>query len=73
MASKNHPAIEPDGGVYLRGQAAAARYLHVSPRCISEWQARKILTVLKVSRKVVLFRKADLDAAMSRYEIPAIN
>ena len=73
MASKNHPAIEPDCGVYLRGQAAAARYLHVSPRCISEWQARKILTVLKVSRKVVLFRKADLDAAMSRYEIPAIN
>ena len=73
MASKNHPAIEPDCGVYRRGQAAAARYLHVSPRCISEWQARKILTVLKVSRKVVLFRKADLDAAMSRYEIPAIN
>ena len=73
MASKKYPAIEPDGGVYLRGQAAAARYLHVSPRCISEWQSRKILTVLKVSRKVVLFRKADLDAAMSRYEIPAIN
>ena len=73
MASKNHPAIEPEGGVYLRGQAAAARYLHVSPRCISEWQARKIISVIKVSRKVVLFRKPDLDAAMSRYEIPAIN
>lgn len=72
-SSKHQPVIEPDCGVYLRGQAAAARYLHVSPRCISAWQARKIISVIKVSRKVVLFRKSDLDAAMSRYEIAAAN
>ena len=57
---------------YLRGQARAAKYAGVSTRCISEWQARKIIPFLKPSRKVVLFRKADIDAALGRYEVKAV-
>ena len=56
---------------YLRGQARAAKYAGVSTRCISEWQARGLIPFLKPSRKVVLFRRADIDAALGRYEVKA--
>ena len=58
---------------YLRGQAQASRYARVSRRCISEWQARHIIPFIKVGRKCVLFRKSDIDAALRRYEVPAIG
>ena len=58
---------------YLRGQAQAAAYARVSRRCISEWQARRIIPFIKVGRKCVLFRKGDLDAALRRFEVPAIG
>ncbi len=57
---------------YLRGQEAAAKYAQVSKRCISEWQARGIIPFLKPARKVCLFRKADIDRALTRYEIGAV-
>ena len=56
---------------YLRGQGAAAKYAQVSKRTISEWQARGIIPYLKPARKVCLFRKADIDAALGRYEVRA--
>ena len=58
---------------YLRGQAQAAKYARVSRRCISEWQARRISPFLKVGKKCVLFRKRDIDAALSRFEVSAIG
>ena len=63
------PATETD---YLRGQAEASKYARVSRRCISEWQARRIIPFLKLGRKCVLFRKADLDAALSKFQVAAI-
>jgi excisionase family DNA binding protein len=57
---------------YLRGQGAAAKYAQVSKRTISEWQARGIIPYLKPARKVCLFRKADIDRALTRYEIGAV-
>lgn len=54
---------------YLRGQGAAAKYAQVSKRTISEWQARGIIPYLKPARKVCLFRKADIDRALTRYEV----
>lgn len=54
---------------YLRGQEAAAKYAQVSKRCISEWQARGIIPFLKPAKKVCLFRKADIDRALTRYEV----
>jgi len=66
--------IEPSAteSPYLRGQEAAATYAQVSKRCISEWQARGIIPYLKPARKVCLFRKADIDRALTRYEIKAV-
>lgn len=66
--------IEPSAteSPYLRGQEAAAKYAQVSKRCISEWQARGIIPFLKPARKVCLFRKADIDRALTRYEIGAV-
>lgn len=57
---------------YLRGQREAAKYAGVSVRCISTWQARRIIPFLKPAAKVVLFRKADIDRALTRYEIGAV-
>ena len=54
---------------YLRGQREAAKYAQVSKRTISEWQARGIIPYLKPARKVCLFRKADIDRALTRYEV----
>jgi hypothetical protein len=69
---KTRKEIENTGD-YLRGQAEAARYARVSPRCISEWQARRIIPVIKVGRKCVLFKKSEIDAALRRFEIAAIQ
>jgi excisionase family DNA binding protein len=59
-------SIESD---YIRGQQEAARYCRVSPRTISLWQTRGLIPFLKPSRKIVLFRKRDLDAALDRFEV----
>ena len=58
---------------YLRGQTQCAKYARVSRRCISEWQARRIIPFIKVGKKCVLFRKRDIDAALSKYEVSAIG
>ena len=58
---------------YLRGQAQCAKYARVSRRCISEWQARRIIPFIKVGKKCVLFRKRDIDAALAKYEVSAIG
>jgi hypothetical protein len=57
---------------YLRGQREAAKYAGVSIRCISDWQSKRIIPYLKPARKVCLFRKADIDAALGRYEVKAV-
>jgi excisionase family DNA binding protein len=62
----------PNGSDYLRGQAEAAKYARVSRRTISDWQARRVIGFLKVSRKCVLFRKSEIDRALSRFEVAAV-
>ncbi len=69
-SQKNQPPT-PDSD-YLRGQAEASKYCRVSRRCISEWQARRIIPFLKLGRKCCLFRKSDLDAALLKYLVPSI-
>ena len=58
---------------YLRGQAEAARYARVSPRCISDWQSKRIIPFLKISAKCVLFRKSDIDRALGKFEVSAVG
>ena len=62
----------PPATDYLRGQKVAAAYARVSTRTISDWQARRIVPFLKPARKLVLFRKSDIDAALSKFEVAAI-
>ena len=69
-SQKNQPpATDSD---YLRGQSEASKYARVSRRCISDWQARRIIPFLKLGRKCVLFRKTDLDAALSKFQVASI-
>lgn len=62
----------PNDSDYLRGQGQASRYAKVSRRTISDWQTKRVIPFLKVSRKCVLFRKRDIDAALSRFEVKAV-
>lgn len=57
---------------YLR-RSEAAEYLSVSERTISDWQRRRIIPFIKTGRRCVMFRKADLDAAMDRFEVRAVG
>ncbi|MDD4117258.1 MAG: excisionase family DNA-binding protein [Kiritimatiellae bacterium] len=62
----------PPASDYLRGQKEAAQYARVSTRTISDWQARRVIPFLKPARKLVLFRKSDIDQALSKFEVTAI-
>ena len=66
---KSQTPLESD---YLRGQKQAAAYCRVSTRCISEWQAKRIIPFIKVGHKLVLFRKSDIDHALAKFEVAAI-
>ena len=50
----------------------AATYLNISPRTLSEWQARRMVPYIK-GGKCVLFKRTDLDAAMDRLTVNAIG
>lgn len=51
----------------------AASYLRISRRCLSDWQARRLIPHVKAGRKVVLFKRDDLDRAMSKLSISAVG
>jgi len=57
---------------YLRREQAA-QYLGISPRTLSEWQARRIVPFTRIGKKCVLFRRDLLDQAMSKLTIKAIG
>lgn len=57
---------------YLR-KGDAAKYLNISIRTLTDWMRCGIVAYMKLSRKVCLFRQADLDAAMSRYRVSAVG
>lgn len=57
---------------YLR-PAAAARYLGVSVRTLSNWVSARVVAQIKPSNRVSLFRIADLDAALDRFRTAAIG
>jgi hypothetical protein len=52
--------------VFTNTPGLAARY-EVSPRCIQNWVARKILPVLKIGR-AVRFNIAACDRAVAKFE-----
>ena len=61
---ENSDYLRPDG---------VCRYARISRRTLSDWQARRIIPFIKVSSKCVLFRKSDIDKALSRFEVSAVQ
>ncbi len=57
--------------MYLR----AAQVIHVLPisrRCLSNWQARRLIKFYKVSR-TVLFKRTDIEAALEKFAVMPIG
>lgn len=44
-----------------------AKYLKISPRTVSLWQAQGRIPTLKLGRKCVRFRRRDIDEALQMY------
>lgn len=57
---------------YMRKEAAV-KYLGISVRTLSAWMSRRMIPYMKMSHRVCLFSKTDLDKAMARYRINAIG
>ena len=57
---------------YLR-PTEAARYLSVSTRTLREWTAKGVLSCHKLSHRCVLFSVKDLEKAMARYRVNAVE
>ena len=62
----------PPATDYLCGQREAAQYARVSTRTISDWQSRKLIPYIKPARKLVLFRRSDIDAALTKFMVAAV-
>jgi hypothetical protein len=60
------PIAAPEFPVFTNTPGLAARY-EVSPRCVQNWVARKILPVLKIGR-AVRFNIAACDRALAKFE-----
>lgn len=50
----------------------ACKYLKISRRTLSDWQAKRLVKFSKPARKVCLFRKQDLDQAIGRFAFEAV-
>ena len=68
---KTKPETQMKPG-YLR-KAAAAKYMNVSVRTLSDWMRMRLVAHIKPSNRVCLFRVADLDAALNRFRMSAIG
>jgi hypothetical protein len=69
MKKKEALIIKPG---YLR-PVAAAKYLGVSVRTLSNWVNARMVAQIKPSNRVCLFRISDLDAALNRFRIRAFG
>lgn len=54
-------------GADLLSEPQAAEYLHQQPRTVRLWRAKRGLPHLKVTNKVVLYRRAELDLWLNRF------
>lgn len=69
MKKKEALIIKPG---YLR-PAAAAQYMGITVRTLSNWVRARMVAQIKPSNRVCLFRISDLDAALNRFRIRAIG
>ena len=57
---------------YMR-RDAAAKYLGISPRTLSDWQKRRLIPFIKPARKCTLFKRDELDRAMARLTVQSVG
>lgn len=57
---------------YMRKEEAA-HYLGVSVRTLSDWMKKRIVPYIKLSHRVCLFRRSDLDVALNQFRTAAIG
>lgn len=57
---------------YMR-RPAAAKYLGVSVRTVSDWQKRRLIPYVKAGRKCVLFNRTQLDRAMEKLVVQSVG
>jgi len=69
MKKKETVTIKPG---YLR-PAAAAKYMGISVRTLTNWVRSRLVAQIKPSNRVSLFRISDLDAALIRFRSRAIG
>jgi hypothetical protein len=68
----NNPTAMTIKPGYLR-PAAAAKYMGVTVRTLSNWVISRKVAQIKPSSRVCLFRVSDLDTSMNRFRIRAIG
>ena len=71
MTSKQERTQDPTNGFFR--PPGAARFLGISRRTLTEWERKRIIPFTKVSHRVVLFSREDLERAMRRYRVAAIG
>ena len=69
MKKKEAITIKPG---YLR-PAAAAKYMGISVRTLTNWVRARMVAQIKPSNRVSLFRISDLDAALNRFRTRAFG
>ena len=57
---------------YMR-RNAAARYLGVSPRTISDWQRKRLIPFIKPAKKCTIFKRDQLDRAMEKMVVQSVG
>ena len=72
LTSVSHARDVVNGSRYLR-TGEAANYLAVSVRTIRDWTTRRILPAYKPTKRLTLYRVADLDGAMDRFRTGGKN
>lgn len=63
----------PPAATDLFSEAEAAAYLHQQPRTLRLWRAARGLPHFKPTSKVVLYRRADLDAWLEQTRVAMIG
>ena len=57
---------------YMR-RDAAAKYLGISPRTLSDWQKKRLVPFIKPARKCTIFKRSELDLAMARLTVQSVG
>jgi len=57
----------------LLNEQQAAKILKVKPRTVRSWRQKKALPYLQLTRRVIRFRRADLDEWIGRHRVAIVR